>query len=204
MDSNSVTVVGFGRRLVATIIDGFVVLFISFLLVFILGFIELLTGWRITGSTAAWNTIILITVLVFSVLYYVLQWAMKGETVGKVVLGMKIVDKDGTPPSLVKSLLRYVGYLIGGIVLSIGFIWVAIDKKHRGWHDLLAGTYVIDAEDDVPEGGNITFVGADASKGWVWIVIWAVIAIGAPSALSAMFFFLGPVMNTLINNWLGR
>jgi uncharacterized RDD family membrane protein YckC len=30
----------------------------------------------------------------------------------------------------------------------LGFIWIAFDKRKQGWHDKLAGTVVISAEDD--------------------------------------------------------
>jgi uncharacterized RDD family membrane protein YckC len=34
---------------------------------------------------------------------------------------------------------------ISGIVLLLGYAWVLIDKKRQGWHDKIAGTYVVRA-----------------------------------------------------------
>ena len=31
--------------------------------------------------------------------------------------------------------------------LMLGFLWVAFDKRKQGWHDKLAGTVVIQADE---------------------------------------------------------
>ena len=38
---------------------------------------------------------------------------------------------------------RLLAYWIDSIALYIGFAWILIDKRRRGWHDLIAGTVVI-------------------------------------------------------------
>ena len=43
------------------------------------------------------------------------------------------------------AILRLVGYWISGAVFYIGYIWILIDKRHRGWIDLIAGTVVVKA-----------------------------------------------------------
>ena len=44
-----------------------------------------------------------------------------------------------------QAILRYIGYIVSALALSIGFIWIAIDKRRQGWHDKIARTYVIPA-----------------------------------------------------------
>ena len=44
------------------------------------------------------------------------------------------------------AILRLIGYWISAIVFYIGYIWIFIDKRKRGWHDLIAGTVVIKAQ----------------------------------------------------------
>ena len=34
---------------------------------------------------------------------------------------------------------------INNLLFYIGFIWILVDKRRRGWHDLIAGTCVIEA-----------------------------------------------------------
>ena len=70
-----------------------------------------------------------------------------GQTPGKMMLGLQIVDANDNRPSLKQILLREVlGKLIVFLVMFIGFIWVLWDPKKRGWHDYIGGTYVIRRE----------------------------------------------------------
>jgi uncharacterized RDD family membrane protein YckC len=81
---------------------------------------------------------------VFPVIYFVGFWAWRGQTPGMMVLGLHIRrETDGTKPGIARSVLRYVGYWVSWIALFIGFIWVAFDGRKQGWHDKIAGTYVV-------------------------------------------------------------
>jgi len=33
--------------------------------------------------------------------------------------------------------------MVSGLLFCLGFIWIAIDKEHRGWHDQIADTFVV-------------------------------------------------------------
>lgn len=76
-------------------------------------------------------------------LYYIGLWALTGATVGKSLLGLRVVGADGFPPSIGRSIIRFIGYGLSAIVFFLGFIWILFDNEHRGWHDELAGTWVI-------------------------------------------------------------
>jgi uncharacterized RDD family membrane protein YckC len=102
--------------------------------------------------------------------------------------------------TLGKLFLRYFGYIISGVFASLGFIWVAIDKKRRGWHDLIAKTYVIHIRDDMPSDGDVMIVTSDPGKGWIWLVLWVLLALGAPAALFGGMWFLGPIVTSILNN----
>jgi len=66
-----------------------------------------------------------------------------GQTIGKMIMGLRVIKVDGTPISDSDALLRYVGYFIGLTVLMLGFIWAIFDENNQGWHDKLARTYVV-------------------------------------------------------------
>jgi uncharacterized RDD family membrane protein YckC len=72
-------------------------------------------------------------------------FTQKGQTIGKKVIGIKIVKDDGGEIGLVDILLRnVVGYAVSGMVLYLGFIWILIDSETRkGWHDKIAKTSVV-------------------------------------------------------------
>ena len=76
-------------------------------------------------------------------LYYWLFTGLKGQTPGKMAVGIKVIDAGGNVPGLGRAALREtVGKIISAIPLFLGYFWVAWDPKKQGWHDKLAGTYV--------------------------------------------------------------
>jgi uncharacterized RDD family membrane protein YckC len=32
---------------------------------------------------------------------------------------------------------------VSSLVFYLGFIWILVDKRRRGWHDLIAGTVMV-------------------------------------------------------------
>ncbi len=36
-----------------------------------------------------------------------------------------------------------IGKLVSAAVLSLGFVWILIDKENQGWHDKLMRTFVV-------------------------------------------------------------
>lgn len=74
----------------------------------------------------------------------VLFWIYRSATPGKIILGLSIVDaKTGGKPSSGKLLLRYLAYYASAIPLCIGFVVIGSDPRKQGWHDKIAGTFVL-------------------------------------------------------------
>lgn len=85
--------------------------------------------------------------ILLPLLYYWLFTGLRGQTPGKMALGIKVVNARGDRPGLGGAALREIlGKLISTIVLCIGFLWIAWDKNKQGWHDWIASTYVVKAE----------------------------------------------------------
>ena len=62
------------------------------------------------------------------------------------MMGIRVVrDRDGGPVTGGQAILRLIGYWVSGFVFYLGYIWIFIDKRKRGWHDLIAGTVVVEA-----------------------------------------------------------
>jgi uncharacterized RDD family membrane protein YckC len=79
----------------------------------------------------------------------ILFWRYRGATPGKMLISARIVDANTYgPPSTGKLIGRYFAYLVSIIPIFLGFLWIAFDKRKQGWHDKLAGTVVIQDEDD--------------------------------------------------------
>jgi uncharacterized RDD family membrane protein YckC len=78
--------------------------------------------------------------------YFLLFWTFFGQTPGMAVMGIQVLRKDARPPTLLYSFIRYIGLLLSFLALGLGFLWVLVDRRRRGWHDKLSGTYVVYAD----------------------------------------------------------
>jgi len=205
----TIQVIGFGRRLVASLIDMLVVGFLTFILVVALSLaillIDIFTAYKYPDREFPVDTMTLWLGLIVSVVYFVGYWAKSGQTFGKTVMGIRIVSADGTPLSWGKAFLRYIGYIVSGIVLSLGFLWLAFDSKRQGWHDKIAGTYVLMGDEDRFTGKDTQeLVPTDQGKGWIWLVLWFVVALVMPTALFGSLLILGPAIRTVVSNVLNN
>ncbi|TVP87316.1 MAG: RDD family protein [Alkalicoccus sp.] len=126
---------GFWRRFFSLFLDGLLISAIVSAAIFIFG---LDTSDRTVQAGEG----------IASLLYFVLVpvfWY--GYTVGKKILGVRIVKIDNTNVTLLTMILRYiVGGLIYAFSFGIAFIvsvfMVALRKDKRSVHDFVAGTYV--------------------------------------------------------------
>ena len=78
-----------------------------------------------------------------SLAYYVGFVVWRGQTPGKMVVGIKVICTDKTPPTFRDSMLRYFGYLASLFSFFAWFIVIAFDEKKQGFHDKIADTYVV-------------------------------------------------------------
>jgi uncharacterized RDD family membrane protein YckC len=68
----------------------------------------------------------------------------RGQTLGKMLTGLTIVNVDGTSLTISHLLRRNVlGYLITVFTLGIGFLISAFSRSGRALHDIIGGTVVI-------------------------------------------------------------
>ena len=104
----------------------------------------------ISGPSAGVVTALIISMLL-SVAYVVIQLVFynKSKSIGKAALGLQVVSsKDGTPVGFWKMLFReWFVKSASGSVFLLGFIWILIDDRNRGWHDKILDTYVVDLKE---------------------------------------------------------
>ena len=114
---------GFGLRLVAALIDGVIMMGVGMML--------------IRGKATLFSSLA-------GALYSVLLWVnWNGQTLGKKVMKIRVVREDGKPVDYKEAVVRYLGYILSGVVLCLGYFWVIWDEKKQGWHDKIAGTLVV-------------------------------------------------------------
>lgn len=68
-----------------------------------------------------------------------------GFSIGKKLTGLRVVKENGKMPiGLVDALIREtVGKFVSGILIGVGFLVIGFDEKKQGFHDRIAGTYVV-------------------------------------------------------------
>ena len=77
-------------------------------------------------------------------LYSVLALTVTGGlSIGRGLMGVRVVRMDGLPISVWRSLLRYFAFYVAALPLGLGLFWVIWDDKRQGWHDKIAKTCVI-------------------------------------------------------------
>jgi uncharacterized RDD family membrane protein YckC len=81
--------------------------------------------------------------LVVPVAYFVLSHGTGGQTVGKYLLGVRVVDEGGAPIGYLRALGRCVATVVAAIPFGIGLAVAGVRRDRRGFHDLLAGTRVV-------------------------------------------------------------
>ncbi len=134
---------GFWIRFIAYLIDGIVIGVPLLILGAILGaFSGSSTANQVSEGLVIWYLI----ALVVSIGYFIYFWsAGGGQTLGMRMFKLRVIKTNGSPVSVGSAVLRYIGMIINSIIfgLPIGWIWAAFDKNKQGWHDKIAGTYVI-------------------------------------------------------------
>jgi uncharacterized RDD family membrane protein YckC len=130
---------GFWVRLVAFLLDVFVIIIAQFLL----GRLAALRwGADVDGVTRFSGGVAFFT-LVFAVVYPAALHAIAGQTLGKLVMGVRVVGVDGALLPLGAALLRAVVSLLALVfAFGLGHVIGGLRKDKRALHDLLAGSRV--------------------------------------------------------------
>lgn len=76
-------------------------------------------------------------------LYFATLISLNGQTIGKYIMGVRVVRVDGRRMTFWRGVLRWVGYFLSALPLGLGFLMALVDDQRRTLHDRLAGTVVV-------------------------------------------------------------
>jgi uncharacterized RDD family membrane protein YckC len=85
---------------------------------------------------------------------------LTGGTVGKRLMGLKVVRLDGRPLGLARSLARAAGYLLSMPLCNLGFLTAFVHPYSRTLHDMLSGALVVETRAKNPAEALILFLAA--------------------------------------------
>ena len=141
---------GFWIRFAASLIDSFVMYIANALTMAGLFFLPLNDSRSIAANMANPSNMMQImgmmyvAMLVINWLYYALMESSKNRaTLGKMAVGIVVVNENGERISFSKATGRYFAKILSGLLLGIGFIMAAFDQRKQSLHDRLAKTVVI-------------------------------------------------------------
>jgi uncharacterized RDD family membrane protein YckC len=145
---------GFGRRFIAALVDGGLLVTFSMVVTLITALVlgapmphareigpDLLVAGVLDRNPMAVGTLGLFVGL--SVLYQLYGAGMTGQTLGMRLMRIRVISPLGRPPGAVRGLIRVVAFAISVLPGALGWLWAIFDREHRALHDHLAGTYVI-------------------------------------------------------------
>jgi uncharacterized RDD family membrane protein YckC len=123
-------------------------IFVDYLLL-----VALPVGWLLlsnyfgdTGPGTGIGTTVWLVGIILFICNFLLLPLLRGQTFGKLLMGLTILNMDGSSIGLVTILRRHiVGYFLTVLTLGIGFLIAALNSTGRSLHDYVAGTVVVRA-----------------------------------------------------------
>lgn len=126
------------RRISAILID---YLLIAFAGGFLLAMLSIVLPSNLDSYGLVGQIFFNISIITAYVVYFVAMWVARGATVGKMIVGLKIVSVDGQPITFKNALLRFV--VLASVGGSFGFLWILFDRQKQSLHDKAGRTVVV-------------------------------------------------------------
>lgn len=150
---------GFWKRLVAYIVDGFILWIPNLIIGNLLGATAAQAAMmhvfeNANGDQAAlmaaygayWSAILPVlgvqTLLNWAYFALCESSAMQA-TPGKLAMGIRVTDDEGRRITFLRATGRYFGKIISSLTLCIGFMMVGWTERKQGLHDMMASTLVV-------------------------------------------------------------
>lgn len=142
---SSLPYAGFWLRIVASLIDGLLILAVTlpFFLIIVVSNILARRNTDFMPNFGLTMFINFFTILVQWLYYALMESSPKQGTLGKMAIGLKVTDLSGNRISFGRATGRYFGRILSGLILDIGFLMIVFTAKKQGLHDIIAGTLVV-------------------------------------------------------------
>jgi uncharacterized RDD family membrane protein YckC len=85
-----------------------------------------------------------ITLTVWTFLYFWISYTVFGKTIGKAILGTRVVSSDGNAVLRAgQTFIRVLTYPLSFLFFGIGLLGVVFNPQRQAWHDRFAKTTVV-------------------------------------------------------------
>lgn len=127
---------GFWIRLLAWLIDSvFLYGFYAILLIFV--------PYVPSDDWTRYDTVIVLLWVLSGLAYNAIIVAVFSTTIGKRVLGLYVLRKDGARIGFGRALFRHSSRWLSFLILGLGFVRIGVNEDKRGWHDHICDTVVV-------------------------------------------------------------
>lgn len=138
LERENIRLASFDKRLFAYLID-YVIISVLFFVIYYDAFKNASDAWTMIAviNSFIWQLMLL------KVLYHTFFVWRYGASLGKIVMGIMVLDSEILDfPSLPKALIRACVRIISELCFYLGFIWMLGNAARQSWHDKLSGTIV--------------------------------------------------------------
>ena len=164
INRSDIAYAGFWRRVAAYQLDSFILGIASYVIILPFAMVMGLTSQQAlleqSDPTAIfrsmWPMLVLMYVLIFALQAVYFAWMHSRPaqaTLGKMAVGIKAANADGSRISFGKGILRWLGLILSALTFGIGFLMAAFTDRKQALHDMACNTVVVDrwAYTDKPE-----------------------------------------------------
>ncbi|MDL4840703.1 RDD family protein [Aquibacillus sp. LR5S19] len=156
---------GLGSRSAAFIIDQLLLLITNILIVLTFIFVVDAPIAYVTGVSLPLAITIILIFVTRGGYFFILEYFFGGRTVGKRLLGIRVIQENGHSITLLSSFIRNLIRLIDSLPVAyfVGIVMIFFHSKHKRLGDLVAGTIVVH-ERSIKKKSKVTAIEKEIEK----------------------------------------
>jgi len=99
----------------------------------------------VTGGSAIdqGNRFFQFYLLLISLIYFIIPWKIRGQTLGMQSWKIKLVQETGEQITWGQAVKRFLFSLLSWLPGGLGFFWILFDRDKKAWHDRLSTSRII-------------------------------------------------------------
>ena len=159
---------GFWKRFAAFILDYIVVVVLAMMAGAVIGLVYGIGAGAPTDDAAS-SLGAIAGLLVWWLYYALMESSATQATLGKMALGIRVVDQEGNAVSFGRATGRNLAKFLSGLILMIGYLMAGFTSRKQALHDIVAGCLVVNrgATGEQMQSG----VAATGMPAWAIVVI---------------------------------
>lgn len=156
IDRTDIVYAGFWRRVAAYQLDSFILGIASYIVIIPFAMIIGIGGQYASTLQQDDPSAFFMSIVPMMILMYLLIFAIQAvyfawmhsrpaqATLGKMAVGIKATNADGTRISFGKGILRWLSMFVSALLLGFGFLMAGFTDRKRALHDIMCDTVVVD------------------------------------------------------------